>query len=364
MACIDCRPICGKFSTSNVPSPVAQLVSAIGIISAILGVIGKLISIKDLGGPLIIVVLVLAAVLAGLAIIAAIAITAYDQCTEEPYAVTDSGIVKIKGTKECVTGVVNSVVSDFSSPFSLSWLLPWTANHDRIDVIVRSNYWEAVESNNADVICTDEEIPRRSEILRCYFFTERVCDAAKGALVGAVLAFIVIVVIAAIVVGGVALAVLAAAGCALTAIPTWGVGCWAVIVIAVIAFAALVGAVTLAGGIVGGLVVVATSQPSRASDDSGTAITVGDLITVHGKMLVREETVEFFDTLKVNIFWWVSSSLLQGKMSGLPPFSYCDVNDLFIRRFSTIDATGVVVIHEVNMDPCAISTNVMPKRCQ
>lgn len=166
----ECRPTCGQINDSTVPSALTQTASVIGFIASILGIFGKLISIKDLPFPIIIFILSLSAILVGLAIIAWVGIAWYDQCTEEPVVVTSDGsLMKMKGTKECVTGVVNSIKSDFSSIWSIAWIFPWTANHDSIDVVVRMRYWDVVESNGADVFCTYEESDRRSEILRCYF---------------------------------------------------------------------------------------------------------------------------------------------------------------------------------------------------
>ena len=139
------------------------------------------------------------------------------------------------------------------------------------------------------------------------------CNAAQGALICALLAFIAAVVIAAIVIGAIVIAVLVGMSCALTGIETWSVGCWVAVVVGIIAFGAVVAAATLAGATVGGLVAVALSQPSSPTDDSGTTITVGNLISVHGNMMVREEWREFGDNLKVNVFWWVRSSMLHGR---------------------------------------------------
>lgn len=127
------------------------------------------------------------------------------------------------------------------------------------------------------------------------FFTQRVCDVAKGALIGAVIAFVVILAIAALVISAVVLGVLAAAGC----FASWGTGCSAAIIVALLVFIAIVGAVTLAGATIGGLVVVGTSQPSsptaqNVSGESETAISEGDLINLHGRMLIKEDSDELF----------------------------------------------------------------------
>jgi hypothetical protein len=57
--------------------------------------------------------------------------------------------------------------------------------HNRIDVTAKSFFWDFVELNNAYVYCTSDPFPHMSEIIHCYYYTKRVCNAAVVALVGA-----------------------------------------------------------------------------------------------------------------------------------------------------------------------------------
>lgn len=298
MACIERRPRCGVVNTPAIPEPITRIGSIIGIISSIAGAAGGVIKgLETVGG--IGVGLggaaggALAGALAAIAVIIIIGVYALDRC------------VGTKGLRECVAGVVSEIVQDFSN-----WteeLFPFTAMHDRVDVVVKARYWDVVENGEAKVFCTDEAPPRRSEIMRCYFFTERVCDSARGSQIG--------------VIGGAVAGVLAAAAIAAA------IGCATVILcIVALLVAALVAAIAaLVGALIGGQIAKANSNNTSPSS-GGQQIAVGDLITVSGTMVKRE-----FDE-NANVFWWVNSSSLSGTApTSIPnnPFSYCEIDDVF-----------------------------------
>jgi hypothetical protein len=299
MACIERRPRCGTPDSSLVPTPLSKIGSVIGIISAIAGAVGGVIKATDTvvgiatslgaaGSGTI------AGLAAGIAVIIIVGIYAFDRC------------VGTDGLQECVAGVVNEIVQDFSS--ALEEIFPFTAMHDRIDVVVKARYWDVVEDGNAKVLCTDEAPPRRSEILRCYYFTERVCNAAKGAQIGA--------------------GVGAAAGVVAAAAVGAAIGCATVIlcIVALIVAALVAAAAALVGALIGGQIAKAVSDGDSPTAADGTEISVGDLITVNGNMVRREEDEG------ANVIWWVSTSSLSGRMPdsvASNPFSYCDVDDVF-----------------------------------
>jgi hypothetical protein len=220
-----------------------------------------------------------------------------------------------EGLQECVAGVVSNIVDDFSSTWDE--LLPFTAMHDRIDIVVKSRFWDVVEDNFAFVYCTSENIPRRSEIMRCYYFSQRVCDAARGAFIGGTIGAI----------GGVVAGLLIGAALCAT-----GFLCILGIIIAALVAAAVV----LGGALIGGQIAKARSENSTPADETGTVITTGDLITVCGNMLPREHDNG------ANVIWWVENSMVSGRLSGSAPnnpYSYCEIDDEF-----TMDGCGREIV--------------------
>jgi hypothetical protein len=211
--------------------------------------------------------------------------------------------VQGEGLRECIAGVVSEVVGSFES--FLDELFPFSAMHDRVDVVTKSRFWDVIENGEAFVHCTDEEPPRRSEIMRCYYYDRQVCDAASGAQIGAGVGAA----------GGViaAAAVAAAIGCATVIL------CLIAIIVAVIVAAAA----ALVGALAGGQIAKAASEDDSPTALTGETLTVSDYVSVHGNMQRREHDDG------ANVMWWARSTSLHGRASdGLPrPFSYCEVND-------------------------------------
>ena len=147
-------------------------------------------------------------------------------------------------------------------------LLPWQAMHDRIDVLVKSPFWQIVELGNAFVFCTAEDRPRRSELLRCYFYEHRVCAAAIGVAAGAAVGAVVGIVAAALIV------------CATLVLCLLGL-----VLAAIVAVAAVLG-----GTAVGGQMAKAAAENEDPSADTGEIISVGYLVTVRGPLEPRVTT--------------------------------------------------------------------------
>ncbi|MCM5663646.1 hypothetical protein [Galbibacter mesophilus] len=297
MACIARRPVCGVPTSDVIPEPISRIGSIVGTIAGIAGgIAGGLKAAETVGG--IAVGLgaaasgVIIAAIVGIAIIITIGMYNLDRC------------VGTNGLTECIAGVVEKVVQDFNS--FTDELFPFTAMHDRIEVVVKSNYWDVVEDGGAKVFCTEEPTPRRSELMRCYFYTKRVCDAGTGSLVGAGVGAV----------GGLIIAAVAAAA----------IGCATIIlcILALIVAALLAAVAALIGAFVGGQIGKAASGETTPEDNSGNTISVGDLITVNGNMVRRE-----YDE-GANVLWWVRSSSLSGRASeSIPnnPFSYCEIDE-------------------------------------
>jgi hypothetical protein len=295
MSCIDRRPLCGAASGDIIPEPIKEIGSVIGTIGGIAGALGGILKAAKVIGTLGAGSAgAISGSIAAIGVIIIVGCYAYDRCKSQD------------GLAECLAGVVQKIVQDFSS--TIEEIFPFTAMHDRVDVVVKSKYWEVVESNQSKVFCTDEEPPRRSEIIRCYYFTSRVCNAARGAVLGAGIGGVVGIIAAA--------AVAAAIGCATIIL------CLFALLVAVLIAAGL----ALAGALAGGQIGKAVSDNTTPETGTGSEIKVGDLITLHGNMLRRD-----YDE-GANVFWWVKTSSLSGSMTeNTPnnPYSYCEIDDIF-----------------------------------
>jgi hypothetical protein len=303
---------CGPLSSPAVPNVLPAI---IGILSAIWSVIsiiwtvvrgisGALGSVEVVeglllyfaakaAGPTVTVSFVAAAVVtafvAAVAVVILIGAHISDRCLHHP-----------GGTPECVAGVVIGAVHSFNS--TIDDLFPFTATHDRIDLVVKEHYFDVVEAGAAYVFCTDAPVRRRSPILRCYYFSEEVCNAGRGSLYGAVAGGVAAIVAAAI--------IAAAVGCSTP------IGC--LIVLAVIAVVALI--LVLAGALIGGQAGRAASRDTSPVSDTGRTLREGDYVTVQGNMVKRD-----YDE-GANVLWWETSTQFHGPSTVTArPFNHCDI---------------------------------------
>lgn len=303
MACINDIPNCGEANVSATPESlwevVKWIVTIFGIGGTILSVIKGIGAMKVVGETIVIGgTAITSGLFAGAAVgtLAAVAtlivviLSARDRCNSSD------------AEEQCIAGVVTALVPSFSN--ARDELFPWQAMHDRVDVLVKSTYWQVVELGNAFVFCTEEERPRRSEILRCYFYEQRVCSAAIGAAAGAAVGAVA---------GIVAAALIAAALC------TTVVLCLLGLILAVIVAVAAV----LGGAAVGGQIAKAAAENEDPSADTGETISVGYLVTVRGPMEPRG-----YDE-NANAVYWVTQAQFHGSSMSPQPFSYCEVDDEF-----------------------------------
>jgi hypothetical protein len=302
MACVNDRPNCGSADAGVVPEALTEVVKWIVIIWGGIGVaIGaaKAIGAISVSGGVISIggTAIATGLFAGAAVGFVVAVTTFivvlnstrDRCNQSD------------AQSECVAGVVVAMEGSFSS--TLDELAPWRAMHDRVDLIVKSFFWQVVESGNAFVYCTDEPWPRRSEIMRVYFYDRQVCEAAQGAAVGAAVGMVA---------GIVAAALIAAALCITV-----------ILCIVGLLLAALVAAAAVLGGAaIGGQIAKAASEDTDPTAD-GQTITVGHLITARGPMERRGYDNE------ANVIYWADSAQFHGVSMSPQPFSYCEINDEF-----------------------------------
>lgn len=311
MACISRHPRCGAFDQPISLEPVTRLGAALGIIGTIITVlagVGKAVGAVSVSGGVIVIAGEFALATAagggaltgaagGIAVLVFVGLFAYDRCTQG------------EGLPECVAGVVNEIVESFSD--AAEEIFPFAAMHDRVDVVLKSRFWDSAEDGGAPTFCTAEETPRRSEILRCYYFDPQVCGAARGAVIGAGVGAV----------GGLLAGAAAAAaiGCATVIL------CLLALLLALLiaAAAALVGA--FAGGQIGKAAATNAIPSAPGAGGTSVALTVGDYVTVRGNLRRREHDNN------ANTFWWVSRTSLHGHASAnIPhPFSYCEVDDEF-----------------------------------
>lgn len=295
MTCIGRNPRCGDPSSS--PTPTTTVIDIITAISAIGGAIAG--AVKFFGEAQAIAAFfggaagagAVAGALGAIFVIIAVGIHAHDRC------------IQGDGNRVCVAGVISHLENSFSSVSDE--ILPFTAMHDRVDVVVKSRFWDIVEDSNAFVHCTDHEFPQRSEIQRCYYFEPRVCEAAQAGVVGAAL-------------GG-------AAGVAAGAAIAAAIGCLTIVlcIVALIVAALVAATAALIGAFIAGQVAKTAAGDTDPTSSGGQPVVVGDLVSVRGNRKLREHDEN------AGVLWWVSQTDLHGRISdgASRPFTYCDVDD-------------------------------------
>jgi hypothetical protein len=201
--------------------------------------------------------------------------------------------------------VIQRIVPAFSS--ATDQIFPFTAMHDRIDVVVKCVYWFLVENNAAMVICNTD--PDMSPILRGYYKSNKVCGAGVGAIVGAAIGAAV----------GIFLGVLAGGAIASIACGPFAWLC-AIIVVILAVLVALVVAVAcvLAGAFAGGQIGRAAASGGPPAADDGSILMISDYVTTSGGLLTSG------DDDGARVYWFVSKTTLHGASLLPSPFSHTD----------------------------------------
>jgi hypothetical protein len=200
---------------------------------------------------------------------------------------------------QCSAGVINGVVDSFGS--ATDQLFPFTATHDRVDIVVKSAYWNLVQTNAQFVPCAKDD--DRSPLIHCYYEDEAVCAAGLGATIGAGIGAIGGIL------AGVALAALI--GCASVFL------CLFAILVALLVAAAIV----LAGALIGGQVGKWAADESKPTATSGEALSIGDYVTTKG------DIVTLGDDEDARVYWFVDETTLHGHSAESPEFSYRDPDE-------------------------------------
>jgi hypothetical protein len=228
----------------------------------------------------------LASAAGAVATLATVAVFYWKRCLEDP-----------DRQPACSAGVINSVVNAFSS--AADELFPFSAMHDRADVVVKSVYWFLVEANAQLVDCAQDA--DQSPIIRCYYRTDEVCSAGLGATIGGTAGAV----------GGVLLGAIAGAA----------IGCVTILfcILALLAALVVAAASVLAGAFVGGqLGKMVSGRGGGARTALGETLVVGDYVTTSGGLVTLGEA----DGARV--YWFVDHTVVHGRSAGNPEFSFRD----------------------------------------
>lgn len=203
----------------------------------------------------------------------------------------------------CVAGIVNSI--DLAGEFEGSFT-PWLEGHPSVQLVTKSAYWPFLmkplgegETEMVGTLCASDG--RKSPLIICYYYSERVCRSYTGAVVGAVAGGI----------GGIYLSILIATALACNTF----IFCLFALIIAAIVTAVT----TLVGAIVGGQAGAAAGTPQAPEEsEDGVALHLGDYVTLNGN---------FADTGRhVLTGWFVKHTSLHGRSVLNPPYSYLEAD--------------------------------------
>jgi len=224
------------------------------------------------------------------------------------------------GRADCAAGVVNRITNSFSNWWEI--VIPFSGMHDRVDLVTKCAFWPLVETGALTVHCTSHSDPLdQSPVLQCFYYNPRVCQVAVGSIVGALIGAVLGIYF------GVALGLLAAAAVVVIAGCSTLVACIPALIVAVIVAFLAAALITLVVAIVAGLIVLAATSaqsPGPTIADGtpgGTAINVGDYLTVPGNYLLHEQ----FDNSIVAWFADPASTAQHGSsLDPGPPFVHRD----------------------------------------
>jgi hypothetical protein len=289
------QPTCGSQGTSSGPSTstvlgdIGWLLGLVGTVNTVVGLFEKtkIFAALGLSAPAVVWI----AAVGGALITLAIVIDFYRlRCGSTPRTLS-----------ACSAGVVETVVPSFSS--TSEDLFPFTAMHNRVDVVVKCVYWFLVENNAAMVFCNTD--PQTSPILRGYYKSDQVCGAGKGAIAGAVVGAAV----------GIFLGVLA--GGAIASIAC-GPFAWLCLILAVLVALIVAAVCVLIGALVGGQIGKAVAGSDPATADGGGIISMSDYVTSKGGLVTSG------DDEGARVYWFVTGTTQHGRSTLASPFSHTD----------------------------------------
>jgi hypothetical protein len=169
------------------------------------------------------------------------------------------------GAAGCAAGVIERMIPSFAS--ASDYLFPFTAMHDRADVVVKSSYWHVVANNAQFVDCGPDS--QTSPLLHCFYKSDEVCRAGAAAIAGAIIGAVVGVI----------------AGAAIGA----AIGCATIILCIIALLVALIVAVVcvLIIAAVSAWLALAAGPNTSPTSSGGSTLKVGDYVTAKGNLIVH-----------------------------------------------------------------------------
>ena len=296
------KPLCGNAGSATGDTILSRISGWLGLISTIGGIVSgvsqaiaatSIITILGVSATAGMWLAAVAGAVVGLVIIIA---SVVDRLSDR------------KGLRGCYAGVVTSITPSFSD--FASNIAPYTAQHDRVDVVVKPTYWSLVE-RGLFVYCDTDSL--ESPLIRGYDHSTEIVGAATGSIVGGVAGAV----------AGILLGALAAAaiGCATIIL--------CIIALIVAALIALVAVLILAfaGGQIGRA--AGSSSPTGTPSGGGASaqIASGDYVTINGNMVLYPE-----DSNAI-VAWWIGNTTVHGRSAsgegtgGSAPFRFTDPRD-------------------------------------
>jgi hypothetical protein len=211
----------------------------------------------------------------------------------------------------CSAGVIEASFAAFSSV--TDQIFAFAATHDRIDVVVKSIYWDLVSKDAPYVNCAPNNDPPyddKSPMLSEFYHNDAVCRAGLGGSIGALA-------------GGVAGTFLGVLAAGAIASLSCGPFAWLCAILAIVV-AIIVAVVSAVIGAVVGSQIGRAADPSRAlpidptAPDFPSSLSVGDYVSTSGTLMSDSDANGMY------VYWFVDNTHRHGQSPNKPPFSYKD----------------------------------------
>jgi hypothetical protein len=273
------RPSCGVNIPEGTPSSVATVTGTVTALLGIAGAAAKIAGITTASGAF------WGGVAVGVAITIIVAYFAYQRCKTD-----------WNGEAGCMSGVIESITLAFSGN---DVFIPFASQHDRVDVVVKSAYWDLIAAQSSYVFCSSRD---NSPMIPAFYYNRTVCDAGIGGVIGAASGVVIGAFIAA--------AAIAAIGCATVIL----------CIVALIVAALIVAAVTIACAIMGSQIAVAATSTSGPglTDDPSSLLGVGEYVSIKGNLMKND------DLDGALVFYFATNTAGHGFSMNEPSFSFTD----------------------------------------
>jgi hypothetical protein len=284
------RPSCGVNIPGGTPSATAIVTGVAAATFTIASAAATIASIVKAGSAAAAPYPLVAAAAAGIVIVAVVIYFAVERCNQNP-----------GGMDGCMAGVIEQIIPAFTGSTGDA-VFAFSSQHDRVDVVVKSAYWDFIEPRSEYVFCSQND---NSPMVPCFYYNPAVCNAGIGASVGAGVGVVAGLLIAA--------AAVAAIGCA-----TWILCILALLVaIIIVVAAAIIGA--LAGGEIG-----KAATPTQGPMSSGNQIIPSQPLEVGDYMTAQGNLAKYGDFNNALVFYFVKNTTLHGHLINHTSYSFTD----------------------------------------